>query len=448
MGTVACAFSARQARSIIDVADLWTSHTIPQAEHQPNEAGSSLPFDDMEGHIRIRGLVVLLLPTMRSSGANPDDALTEYFTRPLVPPHLHRGYTRIHIEGIGASVSMKRADLPKGRRISSKRDSPSITATFTVTDISAFAFLPNTGPNGEMTASPILITDPHLPSQYSSTHIHPTPGPTTEPSPSLPNFDVVDWTDPTQRSMTAKLSLWRTKATHHPPTAGRSSSQQPGDDEYPFLPSPGTSPPRRTSDLPMAASPPSTRPIPVILPSSPGRLGLAGASSPGRSSVPPPPKQSTPALSVKFRSAPPRPKDGRSNAEVHLALAPLHVFLDTGMALGPGERGKSDVLQFVEELTASPLRVNTEEGVPGDPEEGLFDEAPEQYRAAMSRGPQSIHDREAERERERRRLEQLVLEDLDLGYDYQGRGQVKVPTTPTSRRSGVSHLLASDIYCC
>ncbi|KAI1795867.1 hypothetical protein LXA43DRAFT_989826 [Ganoderma leucocontextum] len=436
MGTIACALSARQVRSIIDIADLWTSHTVPRAElRQPSDTGLPLPFDDIEGHVRIRGLVILLLPATRSSGANPDDALTEYFARPLVPPYLHRGYTRIHVEGIGASLSMKHADPPKGRRTSSKREPPSTIATFAVTDISAFAFLHRTGPNGEMTASPILITDPHLPSQYPTTHVHPTPGTTTEPSSSLPNFDVVDWTDPTQRSTTAKLSLWRTKAMQHPPTAGRSPSQQPGDDEYPFLSSPGTSPPRRTSDLPKAASSPSTRPIPVMLPSSPGRLGLAGASSPGRS-IPPAPKQSTPALSVKFRSAPPRPKEGRSDAEVQVALAPLHIFLDTGLILAPRERGKSEVLQFVEELTASSGRVEAEEAIQGDSEEGVFDDDLEEYRAAMARGPESHHDREAERERERRRLEQLVLEDLDLGYDYHGRGQVKVPATRTSPRSG------------
>ncbi|PIL24008.1 hypothetical protein GSI_13759 [Ganoderma sinense ZZ0214-1] len=437
MGTIACAFSARQVRSIIDLADLWALHTAPPTGHgQPNDAGSALPFDDIEGHVRIRGLVVLLLPAVRSSGANPDDALTEYFARPLVPPHLHRGYARIHVEGVGASVSIKRADLPKGRRIPSKQDPLSITANFTITDLSAFVFLPRTGPNGEMTASPILITDPHLPSQYSTKHVHPTPGTTTEPNSSLPNFDVLDWTDPTQRSISAKLSLWRTKAMQHPPAAGRSPSQQPGDDEYPFLSSPGTSPPRRAPDLPKVASPPSTRSTPVVLPSSPGRLGLAGASSPGRGIVPPPPKQSTPALSVKFRSASPRSKEGHGNAEVQVVLAPLHIFLDSGMMLAPVKRGKSEVLQFVEELTASSGGMDMKEAVQGDPEEGVFDDDPGEYCAAGPRGPRSQHDREVERERERRRLEQLVLEDLDLGYDYQGHGQVKIPTTPTSRRSG------------
>ncbi len=117
------------------------------------------------------------------------------------------------------------------------------------------------------------------------------------------------------------------------------------------------------------------------------------------------------------------------------------------MMLAPGERGKSEVLQFVEELTALSQRMDAEEVVQGDAEEGVFDDSPEEYRAP-TRGPQSQHDREAERERERRRLERLVLEDLDLGYDYHGRGQVKVPTTPTSRRSGVSRISASTFLVC
>ncbi|TBU50794.1 hypothetical protein BD309DRAFT_907025 [Dichomitus squalens] len=439
MGTIACAFSARQIRNIADIAELWMSHsTPPPAEpRRSGDASLPLPFDDIEGNVRIRGLVLLLLPASRSSASNPDDALTQYFARPLVTPHLQRGYTRVHVEGISASLSLKRAEPPKSRRMSSKGDSPSTGATFTISDISAFALLPRSGPNAEMTASPILITDPLLPSQYPTTHLHPSLVLTTEPSASLPSFDIVDWTDPAQRSTTAKLSLWRTKLMQHTSAAAgdRSASQQPDRDDSPFLSSPPNSPPRRTSELPKPSSPPTARPIPVMLPSSPGRLGLAGAFAPPGRSIQPPSKPSAPALSVKFRSAPPRPKEGRADAELQVTLAPLHIFLDMGLILAPREHGKSEVLQFVDELTASPRTVDAEEVVSPDPEEGVFeDDYVEEYRPSTPRGPRSQQDREAERERERRRLEQLVLEDLDLGYDYQG--QAGVPPTPTSRRSG------------
>ena len=443
IGTVALAFSARQLRAIIDIADLWTSHSVPIAQstapRHTDAAGSPLPFDDIEGAVRIRGVVILLLSSARSSAANPDDALTEYFSRPLVPPHLPMGYTRIHVENISSSLSMKRPELAKGRPTTSQRESPSVSVSLSITEMSAFAFLPRTGQ--EMTASPLLITDPHLPSQYLVAHMHPSPTTTSEPSSLLPTFDIIDWTDPTQQSVSAKLSLWRTKPPQHPPAA-RSPSRSGNDDTR--FPSPiPTSPPRRGADLPKPSSPPSARPIPVALPSSPGRLGLAGlSSSPGRG-MQPPSKPPAPALSVKFRSA--RPKEGRDAAEVHVTLAPLHFFLDTGMILGRKEDGKSEVLRFVEELTAASSHPRPDDPAAPVSEEHIFDdhdmdddEHPGTPRVSALRG---LPDHETEQERERRRLEQLVLEDLQLGYDYRGHGQSRVQTTPTSRRSGVSYTV-------
>ncbi|KAI0807392.1 hypothetical protein C8Q74DRAFT_59220 [Fomes fomentarius] len=434
IGQVAFALNARQIRSIIDIAELWTSHSAPVTastqSRQPDDAGLPLPFDDIEGAVRIRGIVILLLPSTRSSAANPDDALTEYFTRPLVPPHLPRGYTRIHIEGISNSLLMKRSELPKGRGITSRREPPSVSASFTIVEISAFAFLPQTGPNGEMTASPILITDPHLTSQYPLVHQHCFMPPTSEPSSSLPTFDVADWTDPTQRSVSAKLSLWRTKVAQHP-LAARSPSSPTHDNVR--LSSPGpTSPPKRGVDLPGPSSLPSTRTIPVALSSSPGQLGLAGlSSSPGKGTQIPS-KPPTPAVSVKFRSA--RPKDGRNVPEVHVALAPLHIFLDTGMLLSRQEDRKSETMQYIEELTAAPSCQKP--GEPGEtPQEEHDDHEEERPRTPRAFGLRGLPDRETEQERERRRLEQLVLEDLDLGYDYRDHRPARAQTIPTSRRS-------------
>lgn len=442
IGQVAFALNARQIRSIIDIAELWTSHSAPVTastqSRQPEGAGIPLPFDDIEGAARIRGIVILLLPSIRSSAANPDDALTEYFTRPLVPPHLPRGYTRIHIEGISSSLLMKRPELPKGRGITPRREPPSVSASFTIVESSAFAFLPQTGPNGEMTASPILITDPHLTSQYPVAHQHSFMLPTSEPSSSLPTFDVADWTDPTQRSVSAKLSLWRTKAAQYP-LAARSPSSPTHHNVR--LSSPGpTSPPKRGVDLPGPSSLPSTRTIPVALPSSPGRLVLAGLSSSPGKGVQMPSRPPMPAVSVKFRSA--RPKDGRNVPEVHVALAPLHIFLDIGMLLSRQEDGKSEAIQFIEELTAAPSCQKP--GEPGEtPQEGhVFEDVHEEERPRTPRasGLRGLPDRETDQERERQRLEQLVLEDLDLGYDYREHRPARAQITPTSRRSAVSWI--------
>ncbi|KAI0748137.1 hypothetical protein C8Q80DRAFT_1120684 [Daedaleopsis nitida] len=437
MGMIACAMSARQIRSVVDVADLWTFHSAPTRPStgtgQTTDPSSSLPFDDIEGVVRVRGLMILLLPAMRSSAANPDDALAEYFARPLVPPRLPRGYTRIHVDSVSSSWSLKRPEPPKSKRATPRREPPSISASFSIADVSAFAFIPRTGSIGEMTASPILITDPYLPSQYPITHVHPSPAATSEPSPYLPTFDVADWTDPTQLSITTKLSLWRTKPAQATPSARATSYS--GNDEGRF-PSPvPTSPPRHTGDFPKPSSPPATRPIPVALPSSPGRLGLAGLSpSPGKG-MQAPPKPSAPALAVKFRSA--HPKENRDAAEIQVTLAPLHVFLDTGLMLGRKEDGKSEVLQFVEELAAAQSSTADRAEGAESPEE-VYDEDDEDIQPSTPRisGLKGLPNRETDEERERRRLEQLVLEDLDLGYDYRGHVQGRVPTTPTSHRSG------------
>lgn len=446
MGVVACAFNGRQIRSVIDVADMWTSHSAPPPPSsnpgQTSESSSPIPFDDVDGGLRMRGLVVLLLPTARTSASNPDDALTEYFSRPLVPPQLPRGYTRVHLEGVSASFAMKRpSELSKSsKRASSRREPPSISATFTVSEISAFAFVASTGPNAEMSASPILITDPNLPTQYSVPHVHPS---LASPNSSLPTFDLSDWTDPVQRSATAKLSLWRTKPVQQ---SARPQSQYGNDDHLQSSPGPA-SPPRQGLDLPKMSSPPSGRPVPVALPSSPGRLGLAGLSSSPGKGMQAPPKPPAPALSVKFRSA--RPKEGRDVPEVHVSLAPLHVFVDTGMLLGRKEDGgKSEVLQFLDEVAAGPGGDKVGAMDEADVEEHPLDDDPdEDYRPSTPRGPalRGFPDRETDQERERRRLEQLVLEDLDLGYDYRGQGQSNAPPTPTSRRTAVGDPLSLSL---
>ncbi|KAI0721077.1 hypothetical protein C8T65DRAFT_601842 [Cerioporus squamosus] len=436
MGVIACALSGRQIRSIIDMADLWTSHSAPPAPTpapgQASDSSSPMSFDDVEGGLRIRGLVILLLPIARTSASNPDDALTEYFSRPLVPPQLPRGYTRVHLEGLSASLTMKRSgDTSKtSKRASSRREPPSMSAAFTISELSAFVFMPSTGPHTEMTALPILITDPNLPSQYSIPHVHPS---LASPNSSLPTFDLSDWTDPTQHNATAKLSLWRTKLVQQ---SARPQSQLGHDDHRQSSPGPA-SPPRRGLDLPKMSNPPSGRPVPVALPSSPGRLGLAGlSSSPGKGTQAPP-KPSAPALSVKFLSA--RPKDGRDVPEVHASVASSHIFLDTGMILSRKEDGgKSEVLQFLDEVTAGPGGDKAGAVDEADLEDHPFDDEPdEDYRPSTPRGPalRGFPDRETDQERERRRLEQLVLEDLDLGYDYRGQGHNNAPPTPTSRRS-------------
>ncbi|KAI0670368.1 hypothetical protein C8Q78DRAFT_1035864 [Trametes maxima] len=432
MGTIACAFSARQIRSIIDIAEIWSSHCPPLSRPAPpssdGDPTSPFPFYIVDGSLRIRGIVVLLLPSQRSSASSPDDVLTEYFARPVVPPPLLDGYTRIHIDGVEGSLAIRR--VFKDTRMLAQQDVPSTSASLTVSDISVFAFLRGKGANADITASPVLITDPHLPTQYPPAHFHPSLDASLGPSSLLPTFDVVDWSDPGQRTTAAKLSPWRTK----PLPSGRVSSS-PAWNGIQRSPSSTESPLRQGAD---SSSPSSRRPVPVTLPSSLGRIGLTGLSaSPGKGS------QSTvkishPALAAKFRSASGRPKDrhgGEGAADLQVNLAPFHVFLDIGAALSPTADGKNETLRFVDELIGR----GTPTPTPGSGADAREDEEEygEEAEAEGSRpgtprasGAQILREREAERER--RRLERLVLEDLDLGYDYR-QPEAHPQTTGTSR---------------
>ncbi|KAI0780919.1 hypothetical protein BD413DRAFT_660017 [Trametes elegans] len=382
-------------RSIADIAELWSSHSpvpSPTSQSEPaGDAGSPLPLDDVEAEVRIRGIVLLMLSSQRTSASNPDDALTEYFSRPLVPPRLPHGFTRVHVEGISSSLSIRRGDTPKGQRVTSRREARTLAASLTISEISAFAILPPSSDTADLTAVPVLVTDPHLPSHTS-----------------LPTFDIVDWTDPKESKASAKLSLWRVK----PAGSGRPSSQAPE-----------------------SSSPPSQRPIPVLLPSSPGRLGLAGLSVSPSKGTQTTSKVSPPALSFKFRSASGRPKDRHAEpADVQVNFAPIHVFLDLDSILGPTADGKSEVLRFVEELAASSA-TRASAAAEASGEEADYEEDAEEgdYRPSIPRVSGIQAQRELEAERERRRLEQLVLEDLDLGYDY--RPQETLPQLASASKT-------------
>ncbi|KAH9854243.1 hypothetical protein C2E23DRAFT_754086 [Lenzites betulinus] len=420
MGTIACALHARHIRSIINIAEAWSSHSPTPSKPQTSqhEASSSpFPFEDFEGALHIRGIVLLMLSPQQALTSNPDDPLTEFFTRPLVPPRLPGGYLRLQVEGISSSLSVQSEAGLQRRRKPSHPESSSLSASLAVSDISAFVFLPPLVTGADMTASPVFITDPYLPSQYPLTHIHPSLDSTLEQSTSLPTFDIIDWTDPSQSNSTAKLSLWRTK----PNASGRSSSQTA----------------RHDDDRLGTSSSPSARPFPVVLPSSPGRLGLAGLSSSPAKGAHTVPKPALPAITVKYRPHSSRPgqlHDVPESAGVQVNLAPIHIFLDVGAALQPVLDGKSGALQFLEELAgpgnAQPTAdVSTSEDVSHEADSDEEDSRPGTPKPSTLRGL-----REEDSERERRRLEQLVLDDLDLGYDYR-KPTVQPQITPKSRRS-------------
>lgn len=110
--------------------------------------------------------------------------------------------------------------------------------------------------------------------------------------------------------------------------------------------------------------------------------------------------------------------------EANIELLPLHLFVDLGLALGPiGSNGKSELLTFIDEVTSlevlsvleSPMKYHRDHDDHykiGEDEDDMY--MPSRISRVQHAGPVTAR----EQERERRRLERLVLEDLDLGFDY------------------------------
>nr|GAT53224.1 predicted protein [Mycena chlorophos] len=186
MGFIGCALAAWHLREVMGIVDAVAS-SLPQARKPSQTSASSTAGYVMEMHLALRGVILLLLPALAE---DPESAtLAGFFGRPHIPPKLLQPYLRLHLDTIQATMSPS-----------------SNSSTFFLADISAFAF----HGAGSTSASPILITDHNLPSQYAITHIH-HDSTTASEQPPLPTFAVLDWTDPEQQATGMKISHWRVK---------------------------------------------------------------------------------------------------------------------------------------------------------------------------------------------------------------------------------------------
>lgn len=433
LGTIGVALHAYNILSLLDVAQGWSSHSSPPVRSNngdprvPSSSPSSI-LDNLQTTVDVRGIVLLLLPHKEISKPEDNDALSEFFRRPLVPPRCSYGYVRLQLEGIGASLSMKDV-RPGTSRISRTPTSKRLLqSSFWISELSLFAFVSSGSSDlpSDLSASPILLTDPRLPSQYpvSPTHIH-----IRDPDlySDLPLFGVEDWTHPSNRSSSAKLSLWRTKPSH-----GRPSSVV-------------GSPARRNEELPseLLSSPsilssPLKRPFPIGTSASPGKIGESVQRSHSR------------AIQVKITSdiftkvSHENRTRSVSSTKVDVELVPLHVFVDLDLVLEKDASGNmSQAMAFIDEVSTPSIS----RAVVGDTksqveEEGTgSDEEDADTPPATPRAPNRHGLRRAEREREdeRRRLERLVLEDLDLGFDY---GHNTSHNTTSHSITRVSHFVA------
>ena len=329
IGVAALAFNARHVRNILDIADIWAMHSPPpvrSASSDPNGSAGQSTIPAVDVQFRLRGIVLLLLPPIDVSSQKGTRGFPDFFARPLVPPKLPHGYVRAHLEELSISASISPVSSDSGRAQDRKRTPKShinLSVNVTLAELSAFAFLlqPNhDSPNApaELYAYPILITDPNLRSQYHRDHSN-TPSPDVHNT-LMPAFEVVDWTDPTRRSSSAKLSIWRSKAVQQ--------HQTPRQD------SPGPrSPPGTQPGMPSSVSPPTPRAMPRFLSTSPGQVGIGRPSlASGGLPLRPP----GPAIVAKFRSHSAQKGDSQ---EVEVSFEPLHAFLDLGLVLGRGAGG-------------------------------------------------------------------------------------------------------------
>ncbi|KAH9843042.1 uncharacterized protein C8Q71DRAFT_735660 [Rhodofomes roseus] len=428
VGVIALALNARHVRSILDIADVWSLHSPLPARRTPSTSDgapepSAIPA--LDGTLRLRGIVLLLLPASSSSRALDARGSSEFFSRPLVPPKMTHGYVRAHMEELSttAFISSSSSATPsrgesaqlhahKRTSRSQKGTAVNLSVNLTLAELSVFAFLhqPVLGapsPSTELYAYPVLITDPNLRSQYPRDHSN-APSADVHNS-SMPSFDILDWTDPSRRSTAAKLSVWRSKAVQQHPTLRQET------------PGPKSSP-RAQPGMPSSASPPTPRAMPRLLSTSPGHVGIGRPSLSSGALRP-----AGPAISVKFRSHATQSQSSRGgkdgSPDVEVAFEALHLFLDLGLVSGGDpQHGESATMSFLKEAATpsrSPLAQSTLPS-PGYPYEGMMDDdddadtPPSTPRAAIGFGARTAE----EQQQERRRLEQLVLDDLDLEYDY------------------------------
>ncbi len=101
----------------------------------------------------------------------------------------------------------------KGKKSASTTSS---TLSVSLDELSAFAFQSSDPFSQDTYATPILITDFHLPESYLLPHQHPDPISKSGECPELPCFDILDWTDDRHHLNGMRLSQWRTKHKHRP----------------------------------------------------------------------------------------------------------------------------------------------------------------------------------------------------------------------------------------
>ena len=409
LGTITCVFRTWQIRRILDLSEAWTSHVplkssiVPEppaaptlsAEGPVNSLGSISM--GLEARLSVRHVVIILLPSSASDDLQQSQDLPsilgdQFFAQPLSPPNLRHGYIRGLFEGLSLSVTLDNPNPDEGSLSQRKSDAThhqrgttsgiprnTMLSTFSIFDVSVLSFHKSSLASGStMLASPILVTDRHLPSQYPAAHVHPDlAGPTTDDLrasayPSLPTFDVVDWTTVKHQRNGHKLSTWRCK-----PKRPRYQQQR-----------------RENQDVPTVSDDGDKQPSQL----------------------------SSPAMHVIVqRVVPPTTKSRTDTADtVEVTLAPLHLFADLELLLS-----RTGVSAFLDDILDSSSG-NDSGGEPGLNKASHHEGDPTSEPEDVSTPPATpgLLDKNS-RAKERLRLEKLVLHDMEVDEDCPQKMNIK-----------------------
>lgn len=400
MGIIAIAARAQNLRLLSKMSSALTSSSRSIASRSANgspfnsgSTGFDMPFlDRISVFAKIKDIVAAIYS---DEGGVAGEYVDTFFAKPLLPPFIPLGYTRLHIDLIELSLGGEHSSatlsstFPRSSSPSSPRSQhagKAIASCF-ISDISLLAFHPSSSLCLQSSAArrnkttPILIFDSFLADSYRNkestlprlerparSHSHPFTD--SERSQSLPDIDVIDWFSEDSREHGSGLRQWKTRAPHLPTSSHRHSSSGLG--------------PMSLSNIGLSTSPKQTKgPIAAsILPSKPAR---------------------DPAiLATIFKNA-----GSAQEGSVKVTLNPVHLFLDL--------IGLSPVLSFLDAIHDSGT------GILDRP---LDDPDSDAETAIVESGTG---------ERERQRLKRLVLDDLELNLDYTN------PAT-TSRGAGVRNI--------
>lgn len=175
LGTLAVALHSQHIKALLEIIESLSSPSSPTAKPRQAPAPVKSFLDNASASIKMKGAVVVALLS------NPTEhIISSFFAKPRSPLQTH--HIRLFIDEISGSVSTA---------------NPSHILEASINDISAF-YIRVPSSNVAALASPLVIFDKHLATQYDAAIMQPRP----------PEFNVKDWTGDCA-SNKPKRSLWR-----------------------------------------------------------------------------------------------------------------------------------------------------------------------------------------------------------------------------------------------